>query len=606
MDRWAGSQIQSPPHRSLKAVAPMVEERVRRRLAAILAADVVGFSRLMEADETGTLAALKARRRDALEPLVARHRGRVFKLTGDGVLVEFDSVVNAVQCAVDLQQAMATANSGSLEGRQIVLRVGINLGDVVVDGSDLYGEGVNIAARLEASADPGGVLISGNAFEHVRNKVDARFEDLGPQALKNIAEPVRAYRVTGLPAVTIAASKPAPDKPSIAVLPFLNLSGDPRQEYFADGIAEDIITALSRFHWFLVIARNSSFTYKGRTVVAREVARDLGVRYLIEGSVRKAENRVRVTAQLIDAGSGVHLWGERYDRDLDDIFLVQDEITQSIVASIAPEFESAEIRRASSADKRTLTVWDLVMQARWHLGMYKRDSCAKARELLLEAIALDARSADAYCLLAMTHWMQSIYRWSESAEESADAALQAAGQAVRLDGGDAVAQAALGIALTLQRRHDEAIETLNRAIGLNPNLASAHGGLAIACTFACDFRRGVEAARQAMKLSPRDLDRPFWMAALSFAALAEGRYEEVIDVTTTMLREKPDLPTALRHRAAALALLGRDAEARAVIDRLLQVAPETTVSQVRRVFSIRDPEIERRWLDGLRRAGLPE
>ncbi|HXV24633.1 MAG TPA: adenylate/guanylate cyclase domain-containing protein [Alphaproteobacteria bacterium] len=584
----------------------MAEQRTRRRLAAILAADVVGYGRLMEQDEAGTLAALKSRRRQVLEPLLARHQGRVFKVTGDGVLVEFGSAVNAVQCAVELQQAMAAANGDQPKGHRIVLRIGVNLGDVMIEDGDRYGDGVNIAARLEQLAEPGGILVSGTTYDQVRNKIKASFDDLGPQTLKNIAEPARAYRVKGLPPAATTASRPVTDKPSIAVLPFLNLSDDPEQEYFADGIAEDIITALSRFHWFLVIARNSSFTYKGRTVDVKEVAHDLGVRYVIEGSVRRAGNRVRVAAQLIDAGSGVHLWAERYDRDLGDIFLVQDEITQSIVASIAPEFESAEIRRASRPDGRVLTVWDLVMQARWHLGMYNRESCAKARLLLLEATALDDRNPQAYCLLAMTHWMQSIYRWSESTEQSGAAALQAARRAVLLDGGDAMAQAALGIALTLEQRHDEAIETLDRAVRLNPNLASAYGWLGIACAFACDFRRGVEAARQAMKLSPRDLDRPFWMAALSFAALAESRYEEVIDLTTTMLREKPDLPTALRHRAAALALLGREAEARAVIDRLLNVAPDTTISQVRRVFSIRDPEIERRWLEGLRRAGLPE
>jgi adenylate cyclase len=338
----------------------------------------------------------------------------------------------------------------------------------------------------------------------------------------------------------------------------------------------------------------------------KEVARDLGVRYVIEGSVRKAGHRVRVSAQLIDASSGAHLWAERYDRDLDDIFAVQDEITQSIVVSIAPEFESAEMRRASRPDKRTLTVWDLVMQARWHLAFYTRQSSATARQLLLEATALDDRNSQAHSLLAMTHWIQSIYRWTDSVEQSNTAAMDAARRAVSLDGGDATAQAALGIALTLEQHHDEAIETLNRAVRLNPNLASAYGWLGLAYTFACDFERGVQAARQALTLSPRDLDKAIWMGSLSFAALAAGCYEEVLEVTDTMLLEKPDLPTALRHRAAALALLGRKAEARHEIERLLSVAPDTTVSQVQRVFSIRDPAVEQRWLDGLRRAGLPE
>jgi adenylate cyclase len=584
----------------------MAEERAQRRLAAILAADVVGYSRLMQLDEAGTLAVLKARRTEVLQPIVTKHRGRIVKLMGDGVLIEFASAVDAVECAVQLQEAMAAANAGAPDDRWIVLRIGVNLGDVMVEGSDLYGDGVNIAARLEAIAEPGTVYVSQTVFNHVRAKVSLKFEDLGEKNLKNMIEPVRAYRVAGTEPVTMAVPKAAVEKPSIAVLAFANLSGDPEQEYFAEGIAEDIITALSRFHSFLVIARNSSFIFKGRTMDVKEVARDLGVRYVIEGSVRKAGHRVRVSAQLINASSGAHLWAERYDRDLDDIFAVQDEITQSIVVSIAPEFESAEMRRASRPDKRTLTVWDLVMQARWHLAFYTRQSSATARQLLLEATALDDRNSQAHSLLAMTHWIQSIYRWTDSVEQSNTAGMDAARRAVSLDGGDATAQAALGIALTLEQHHDEAIETLNRAVRLNPNLASAYGWLGLAYTFACGFERGVQAARQALTLSPRDLDKAIWMGSLSFAALAAGRYEEVLEVTDIMLREKPDLPTALRHRAAALALLGRQAEARHEIERLLSVAPDTTVSQVQRVFSIRDPAVEQRWLDGLRKAGLPE
>jgi len=312
----------------------MAEERVQRRLAAILAADVVGYSRLMEQDEEGTLAALKGRRREVLEPLAAHHQGRVFKVTGDGVLVEFASAVNAVQCAVDLQQAMAAANGDQPDDRHIVLRIGINLGDVMVEGSDLYGDGVNIAARLEAIAEPGGILVSGTAHEHIKNKIKVGFDDLGSQTLKNIAEPVRAYRVTGTPAVTVAASKPATDKPSIAVLPFTNMSGDPDQQYFSDGITEDIITELSRFHGLFVIARNSSFQYRDKAVDVRLVARELGVQYLVEGSVRRMANRIRITAQLIDARTGSHMWSERFDCSISELFEVQDEVARTIVATL--------------------------------------------------------------------------------------------------------------------------------------------------------------------------------------------------------------------------------------------------------------------------------
>ena len=306
----------------------MAEERVHRRLAAILAADVVGYSRLMEQDESGTLASLKARRKEVLEPLVARHQGRVFKVTGDGVLIDFGSAVNAVQCAVELQHGMAAANRDLPEARHIVLRIGVNLGDVIMEGSDLYGDGINIAARLESIAEPGGIAVSGTAFDQVKNKIDVVLEDLGPQTLKNIAEPVRVYRVTGTPRVLVETTNAAPNKPSIAVLPFANLSGDPEQEYFADGMVEDITTALSHFKELFVIARNSSFVYKNRSVDIGQVAKELGVRYVLEGSVRKSGKRVRITGQLIDAATRAHLWADRFDGAHEDVFDLQDKMTE--------------------------------------------------------------------------------------------------------------------------------------------------------------------------------------------------------------------------------------------------------------------------------------
>jgi TolB-like protein len=306
----------------------MPEERFQRRLAAILAADVVGYTRLMSQDEAGTLSALRDRRKNVLEPLVAQHQGRVFKVIGDGVLIEFGSAVNAVECAVELQHRMSAANDDLPESRRIVLRIAVNLGDVIVEGGDLYGDGVNVAARLEKLAEPGQVLVSGMAFEYVRNKVTVRFEDLGARTLKNIAEPVRVYQVAGMPRMPVASAETASDKPSIAVLPFVNRSGEPEQDYFAEGITEDIITELSRFRSLLVISWPSSFVYKGRSVSVQTVGRELGVDYVVEGSVRRAGDRVRVTVQLIAAESGTQLWSERYDRNLEDIFGVQDEVTQ--------------------------------------------------------------------------------------------------------------------------------------------------------------------------------------------------------------------------------------------------------------------------------------
>jgi adenylate cyclase len=374
----------------------MAEERSKRRLAAILAADVVGYSRLMEADEAGTLAALKTRRKQVLEPLVAKHQGRVFKVTGDGVLVEFASAVNAAQCAVELQQAMAAANEGQAEDRQIVLRIGVNLGDVMVEGSDLYGDGVNIAARLERIAEPGGILVSGTAYDHVASKVKVSFEDMGTQTLKNIAQPVRAYRVGDMPATSVLGLKPVSDKPSIAVLPFTNMSGDLEQEYFADGIVEEIITALSRMRWLTVIARNSSFTYKDRSVDVKQIGRELGVRYVLEGSVRKATDKVRIVGQLIDTSTGMHLWADKFEGRLQDIFDLQDQVTASVVGAIAPKIESAEIERSKHKPTESLDAYDYYLRGMAALIQVTKESSQEALTWFNRAIEADPGFASAY------------------------------------------------------------------------------------------------------------------------------------------------------------------------------------------------------------------
>lgn len=340
----------------------MAEERVRRRLAAILAADVVGYSRMMERDEAGTLAALKHRRKVTLEPLVARHQGRVFKVTGDGVLVQFDSAVNAVQCAIDLQQEMAAANQPLPDDQRIVLRIGVNLGDVMVEGSDLYGEGVNVAARLESIVEPGGILVSATTHDYVRNKIKVRFDDVGPQSLKNIAEPVRAYRVSDTPAVAAASISHAADKPSIAVLPFINMSGDSAQDYFSDGITEDIITELSCNHGLLVIARNSSFQYRATAVDIKRIGRELGAQYVVEGSVRRGGEHVRITAQLIDAATGGHIWAHRYDRALQDIFAIQDEVTTAIVGTVVGQIQAAGIDRTRRKRTDSMAAYDYFLR----------------------------------------------------------------------------------------------------------------------------------------------------------------------------------------------------------------------------------------------------
>ncbi|MGH6891699.1 MAG: adenylate/guanylate cyclase domain-containing protein [Dongiaceae bacterium] len=583
----------------------MAEHSVQRRLAAILAADVVGYSRLMELDEVGTLAALKARRRAVLEPAVGRHQGRIFKITGDGVLVEFGSAVNAVQCAIDLQQGMAAANAGQPEGRHIVLRIGVNLGDVMIEGGDVYGDGVNIAARLEALGEPGDVLVSGTIYDYVKNKVDAGFDSLGAQSLKNIGEQVRVYRVSGTPRVSVSASKIATDKPSIAVLPLTNLSGDPSQEYFSDGMTEDIITELSRFHSLLVIARNSSFAFKGRSVKVQEVARELGVAYVVEGSVRKAAARIRIAAQLVDAAAGTHIWAERYDRDLDDLFEIQDEISGSIVASIAPQLMSAELRRAMGKRDSDLDSWDRLMKARWYVAKSTRDANATAQALLAEAIAREPAMGQAYSLLALSHLACMIWSWSDADAALASAAA-AARQALGLDGGDAAAHAVLGLTFAFARRYDDGINNLFRAIALNPNLADGHGCLGVVQGLVGDYEASAKSVERACRLSPYDAAKGLWLAGKGIGAFVAGRYDDVIANAGLILREYPVFATAYRQRAAALAALGRLDEARADMATLLQLVPDLTVSQVRIRVPLKDPAAMERWLGALRKAGLPE
>jgi len=369
---------------------------------------VVGYSRLIRADEEGTIAALKTLRSDLIDPKIAEHHGRIVKLMGDGMLAEFPSVVDAVRAAVETQQAVAEHNASLPEDRWIEFRVGINLGDVVIDGDDIQGDGVNIAARLEGMAEPGGICISGKVYEEVRDRIDVPLEDLGEQAVKNIDRPVRVWRWLAGDGAALAGPieatlpLPLPDKPSIAVLPFDNVSGDPDQEFFADGIAEDIITQLSKFRSLFVIARNSSFSFKGQALDIKEVGQKLGVRYVVEGSVRRAGNRVRITAQLIDAVADAHLWAERYDRELDDIFAVQDEVTQAIVTAIEPTLGSAELERARRVPTGKLDAWEAFQRGLWHVFRYKRDDNAKAQEFFRRATGIDGGFAPAHAGLAYT------------------------------------------------------------------------------------------------------------------------------------------------------------------------------------------------------------
>jgi len=586
-------------------------EPTQRRLAAIVSADVVGYSRLMGVDEVGTLAALQGHREELIDAKIGEHGGRIVKTMGDGLLLEFPSVVNATECSLEIQTSMAERNHDIDEDRRITFRIGINLGDIIIEGDDILGDGVNIAARIEAMGEPGGVALSHRTYEDVRDRLDAVFVDTGEHSMKNIARPIRVWQwsprasATGVPTTEIAKS-PLGDKPSIAVLPFDNMSNDPDQEYFADGLAEDIITHLSRFHWLVVVARNSSFTYKGQAVDLKRVGKELGVRYVLEGSVRKSGDRVRVTAQLIDAETGGHVWAERYDRSLEDIFAVQDEITERITGSVAPEFFTVEMGRAKRRDQRSMTTWDVVMRANWFLHQNTKEGAVEARKLLRTAIEIDPFDSNAFSSLALTYVTDILYGWTPSAATSVVEAVEAAQTAISLDKSDALAHATLGGMKIFAKQPDDAVRALERAIKLNPNLASAHGWLGAAHAFAGRYEPAVESIRHAVHLSPRDPYKAVWLSAQLIAAFYIEKYDEAIALCLEVLDETPDFPSAYRGLTACYSLLGREAEAEADLANLLRVAPQLTIAQTRAGLPITNPEVLELYLNGLRRAGLPE
>jgi TolB-like protein/class 3 adenylate cyclase/tetratricopeptide (TPR) repeat protein len=585
----------------------MAEERAQRRLAAILAADVVGYSRLMAEDEVGTLAVLKSRRRDVLAPLVAKHQGRIFKVTGDGVLIDFGSAVNAVQCAVDLQQEMAAANDGQPEDRGIVLRIGVNLGDVIVEGSDLYGDGVNIAARLEAVAEPGEILVSGTAYDNVHNKVRVGFEDLGAQTLKNIADPVRSYRIINAPAVAGPVGRVVADRPSIAVLPFDNMSQDPEQQYFSDGMVEEIITALSRLRWLFVIARNSSFAYRGRAVDVKRIGRELGVRYILEGSVRKAGNRVRITGQLIDSSTGMHLWADRFDGGLEDIFDLQDQVTASVVGAISPKLEQAEIERAKRKPTSSLDAYDYYLRGMAAAYLWTKEGNREAMQHFKRAIELDPGSASAYGMAARCYSQRKAGGWADgSAEEVADAA-RLARRAVELGKDDALALSTAGITLSyVVGDLDEGAAFIEQALALNPNLAWAWLFSGFANVWLGEPEIAIERVARAMRLSPQDFQFFNMQVATAGAHLIAGRYAEALSWAEAAVRAHPNYVLSNGIAAASAAHAGRVAEAEKSVARMRSFQPDLRIADLVKVFPVRRPEHRSAWIEGLRKAGLPD
>jgi adenylate cyclase len=593
-----------------------------RRLAAILAADVAGYSRLMWADEEGTLERLKALRRELVDPKIAEHHGRIVKTTGDGLLVEFASVVDAVRCAVAVQQAIPERNTGVDADNRIELRIGINLGDVIVEGDDLYGDGVNIAARIEALADAGGVLVSNTVHDHVRDRLPFVFEDLGEQQVKNIARPVRVYRVRatlthpdanapGSPLSRIAGegaerqrreagegSPPAlalPDKPSIAVLPFANMSGDPEQEYFADGMVEEIITALSRIRWLFVIARNSSFTYKGQAVNVKQVGRELGVRYVLEGSVRKGGGQVRITTQLIDALSGVHLWADRFDGSLEDVFDLQDKIAVSVAGVIEPALQAAEMRRSAERPTSDLTAYDLYLRALAAFHPRTRERVFEALGLLEQAIAIDRHYGPALAWAAMCHMVLVRDGWAEEPEASRRTGMDLARRALETGENDPriLANAANALAI-FGEDIGTMIGLVDRALALNPSFARGWFVSGLLRLLAGQPDLAIEHVETSLRLSPRErVGTP--LSVMGMAYFFKRQFDEAASKLLLALQDHPSFPPAYRGLAACYAHMGRLDEARAIVARLRAMIPQVMPNEP----GLRNPEDRELFLSGL-------
>jgi adenylate cyclase len=585
-----------------------------RKLAAILAADVVGYSRLASADEDRTLARLRALRSDLIDPTIAVHNGRVIKRTGDGALVEFRSVVDAVRCAIEVQNGMVERNAGVPQDRRIEFRIGIHLGDVVEESDgDLMGDGVNIASRLEGVAAPGAICLSEDAYRQVKARLDLSVSDLGNTQLKNIAEPIRVYslRVGAAEARATLASdaatgRPAagqPPKLSIAVLPFANMSGDAEQDYFADGISEDIITALSKLSQLFVIARNSSFTFKGQNVHVQEVGAKLGVRHVLEGSVRKSGNRVRITAQLIDATTGGHLWAERFDRDLTDIFAVQDDVTQQIVGALALTLTDRDRQRLAPEQTRNAEAYDCFLRGRelWH-RLTAAETNSDARALLQRAIELDPKFASAHAFLALTHGLDYLNRWSASPPASIQQAEEAATRAVALDDSDPVAHWALGLINLYTRRHDGAIREAERSIVLNPNFAEGHVSLGEVLHYSGRSGEALACFNRAEVLNPYFPDVLLHFQALAVFQL--GRYEEAVELLKQRLSRNPVTDVSRALLASCYGHLGRSDEARAAWQDVLRVNPGYSLEYRRKVLPYKNPADFELVVDGLRKAGV--
>ena len=585
-------------------------ERVERRLVAVLAADVAGYSRLMGRDEERTLANLKSFRKTLVDPAIAAHRGRIVKTTGDGMLVEFASAVDAARCAVEVQFGMAEGNADVPQDVRIEFRIGIHVGDIMIDDNDIFGEGVNIAARLEGIAEPGGVCISDDAYRQIRGKVDIAFDDMGLQNLKNIAAPMRAWRGRVDVGSAVSSTKPVeparplalPDKPSIAVLPFQTMSSDTDQEYFADGMVEDIITALSRFRSLFVIARNSSFTYKGKAVDVKQVGRELGVRYVLEGSVRRGGNRVRVTAQLIDATSGAHVWADRYDRDLSDIFALQDELTASVAGTIEPALAEAEQQRALRKPPDSLDAWEAYQRGLWHFNRYAPEENKTALNFFRQAIALDPNFAPGHYGYALAlQW--EIWHFSTRPFSEVQGPARAEAQiAVSLDDKDAMAHAILAHMMMWNSEWEAAIAEARTAIALNPNSAFVISMLGCVLGYGGYREEALTRLQQAMRASPHDPLTWLWTIWTGAIQVLSRDFDAATQTYQQVFRLRPGFSQAEVGLAICLAHLGRIDEARQVLKRARQQFQDPRYQGAPWLR----PEDNALRLEGIRLAEMPE
>jgi adenylate cyclase len=585
----------------------MENQHAERKLSAILAADVAGYSRLMSQNEEKTLRDLKAHLSELVEPRIGQHRGRIVKRMGDGFLADFVSAVEAVRCAIAIQSGMADRNRTATDDNRIEFRIGINVGDVIIEGDDIYGDGVNIAARLEGIAEPGAIFVSRVVRDSVRDKLEATLEDLGERTVKNIPKPVRVFRidVAGRRVDARQAVQPpaVPEKPSIAILPFDNMSGDAEQEYFSDGMTEDLITDLSKISGLFVIARNSSFAYKGKPTKVQQIGRELGVRFVLEGSIRKAANRVRITAQLVDADSGGHVWAERFDRELTDIFATQDEVVEKIVAALSVKLTRREEQQLHRRGTSNVEAYEFWWRARELLGRGARETMAQARAMHQRAIEIDPKFAAPYAGLAFAAMGDYVSDWVPDPQKALQEAESCARKAIELDDQEPVGHMALGGALLWQRQHDKALAEIKRALELDPNFAQGHAFIGMGLMYAGRAGESLEPIATAMRLDPHYSNMLLHILAQAHFSLAQ--YDTAVTHLLERIRRNPDTDASRMLLAACYGHLGKIDDARAIWADLLKVNPSFSLAQRSRVLPYKNPGDFQGIVDGLAKAGLP-